>query len=349
MFRSVSYGFLPKCFGSHAIIGNPPYQVTVEGNGRAKPVYHLFIDFAIQLSPCVSLISPARYLFNVGFTPTEWNQKMLNDEHVKIVWYKPNSRDVFPSVDIKGGVAVTFRDELQNFGKIGIYKPFSDLDRIIEHIGRNKEKSLVEIVFAESSYRFDTSNDYTKQIVEAQLGGDKKLISNLFEKLPEECHLYPGNTTIQVYGRFNNRREIRHIRRSLLEPHPNLDYWKVFVAESNGAGEFGEALSSPFIGEPHDCATQTFLSIGAFSDRFEAEACLKYIKTKFARTMLGVIKVTQHNPKDTWRLVPLQDFTSASDIDWTQEIEQIDRQLYRKYGLTPQEIAFIEEKVKPMQ
>ena len=332
-----------------AIIGNPPYQVTVEGNGRAKPVYHLFIDFAIQLSPCVSLISPARYLFNVGFTPTEWNQKMLNDEHVKIVWYKPNSRDVFPSVDIKGGVAVTFRDELQNFGKIGIYKPFSDLDRIIEHIGRNKEKSLVEIVFAESSYRFDTSNDYTKQIVEAQLGGDKKLISNLFEKLPEECHLYPGNTTIQVYGRFNNRREIRHIRRSLLEPHPNLDYWKVFVAESNGAGEFGEALSSPFIGEPHDCATQTFLSIGAFSDRFEAEACLKYIKTKFARTLLSILKVTQHNPKDTWRLVPLQDFTSASDIDWTQEIEQIDRQLYRKYGLTPQEIAFIEEKVKPMQ
>ena len=65
--------------------------------------------------------------------------------------------------------------------------------------------------------------------------------------------------------------------------------------------------------------------------------------------MLGVIKVTQHNPKETWRLVPLQDFTSASDIDWTQEIEQIDRQLYRKYGLTPQEIAFIEEKVKPMQ
>ena len=332
-----------------AIIGNPPYQVTVEGNGRAKPVYHLFIDFAIQLSPCVSLISPARYLFNVGFTPTEWNQKMLNDEHVKIVWYKPNSRDIFPSVDIKGGVAVTFRDELQNFGKIGIYKPFPDLDRIIEHIGRNKDKSLIEIVFAESSYRFDTSNDYTKQIVDIHLGGDKKLISNLFEKLPQECHLYPGDSTIQVYGRFNNRREVRHIRRSLLEPHQNLDYWKVFVAESNGAGEFGEALSSPFIGEPHDCATQTFLSIGAFSTRFEAEACLKYIKTKFARTLLSILKVTQHNPKDTWRLVPLQDFTSASDIDWTQEIEQIDRQLYRKYGLTPQEIAFIEEKVKPMQ
>ena len=123
----------------------------------------------------------------------------------------------------------------------------------------------------------------------------------------------------------------------------------MIVPKSNGSGAIGEVLSTPLIGEPLIGVTQSFLTIGAFDTQAEAESCLKYVKTKFVRTMLGILKATQDNPKDTWRLVPLQDFTSASDIDWTQEIEQIDRQLYRRYGLTPQEIAFIEEKVKPMQ
>ena len=93
-----------------AIIGNPPYQMTVEGNGRAKPVYHLFIDLASQLSQRVSLITPARYLFNAGFTPTEWNNKMLNDVHFRVVAYKANSTEIFPTVGIAGGVAIMFRD-----------------------------------------------------------------------------------------------------------------------------------------------------------------------------------------------------------------------------------------------
>ena len=80
----------------------------------------------------------------------------------------------------------------------------------------------------------------------------------------------------------------------------------------------------------------------------EAQACLKYVKSKFARAMLGVLKVTQHNPRSTWKFVPAQDFTSASDIDWTKTIPEIDAQLYAKYGLDPEEIAFIEAKVKPM-
>ena len=86
----------------------------VEGNGRAKPVYHLFIELAIQLSQRVSLITPARYLFNAGFTPTEWNNKVLNDPHFRIVSYKANSTEIFPTVDIKGGVAVMYWDSKQN-------------------------------------------------------------------------------------------------------------------------------------------------------------------------------------------------------------------------------------------
>lgn len=82
----------------------------------------------------------------------------------------------------------------------------------------------------------------------------------------------------------------------------------------------------------------------------EAENLLKYVKTKFARTLLGVMKVTQNNETaETWKCVPLQNFTNNSDIDWSQSIAQIDQQLYKKYGLNEKEIAFIEEKVRAME
>jgi hypothetical protein len=88
--------------------------------------------------------------------------------------------------------------------------------------------------------------------------------------------------------------------------------------------------------------------VGCFDSLEKAENCLKYIKTKFSRTMLGTLKATQHNPRDTWANVPLQDFSSKSDIDWSKEVSEIDRQLYTKYGLTDEEIAFIESMIKPM-
>ena len=95
--------------------------------------------------------------------------------------------------------------------------------------------------------------------------------------------------------------------------------------------------------------TQTFLSMGAFDSKNEADALMKYVKSKFARALLGVLKVTQDNKKPVWKYVPLQDFTSSSDIDWSQSVAEIDRQLYRKYGLSEDEIQFIETHVKEME
>lgn len=107
-------------------------------------------------------------------------------------------------------------------------------------------------------------------------------------------------------------------------------------------------MSTPLIGEPLIGATETFLSIGSFETLEEASNCLKYIKSKFARVMLGILKITQANTKEKWKYVPLQDFTSSSDIDWSQSIHDIDQQLYKKYGLDEKEIEFIETHVKEM-
>ena len=137
-------------------------------------------------------------------------------------------------------------------------------------------------------------------------------------------------------------------RRDYLAAPENFEKYKIIIPKANGTGAIGEVLSTPLIGEPLIGYTETFIAIGSFFSKAEAMACLKYIKSKFARTLLGILKVTQDNTKETWRKVPLQDFTSQSDIDWSQSVADIDRQLYAKYKLSQEEIDFIDEKVRAM-
>ena len=138
------------------------------------------------------------------------------------------------------------------------------------------------------------------------------------------------------------------MRRDYIKTPDNFESYKIILPASNGSGALGEVLSTPLIGQPLIGHTQTFISIGCFTNEQEANACFKYVKSKFARVMLGILKITQHNPPEKWRYVPLQDFTSSSDIDWLQSVAEIDVQLYQKYGLDDKEISFIETHVKEM-
>ena len=150
-------------------------------------------------------------------------------------------------------------------------------------------------------------------------------------------------------GVLKNKRTWRFIPAKYVdESHENLKRWKTLCPRANGSGVFGESLSPLVIGEPNIGYTQTFIGIGSFGNQFEAEAVMKYIKSKFARTLLDVLKVTQDNDRGVWRLIPLQDFTENSDIDWSKSIHEIDLQLYRKYDLDEKEIEFIETHVKEM-
>ena len=158
-----------------------------------------------------------------------------------------------------------------------------------------------------------------------------------------------SDNDVQILGLENLNRTYRWINQDYLNPPESFRKYKVFFPQANGSGAIGEVISTPLIGAPLIGATETFLSIGGFETKEEAEACLKYIKTKFARAMLGVLKITQATTRDKWAKVPLQDFTSNSDIDWSQSIAELDAQLYRKYGLSQEEIDFIESKVKEME
>lgn len=339
----------------NAVVGNPPYQLMASGDANGSdPIYHLFIDAACQIGERVSFIHPARFLFNAGKTPKEWNQKMLNDEHYKVVKYWSNSADVFPTVDIKGGVAVTYWDKTQSFGKIGVFVSYPELRSILEKVKGDNFKTFSDIVYPRDLYRLDETLYIENPWAEnRQSSGHKYDVgSNVFDVLselfsdeePKDDYKYA-----KILGRQGSDRIESWIRRDYLKVPDNFEYFKVFVPKSNGSGAIGEVLSTPMVGEPMVGSTTTFLSIGKFSSENEAIACLKYIKTKFARTMLGTLKVTQDNPKPTWANVPLQDFTANSDIDWTQSIPDIDKQLYKKYNLSPEEIAFIESKIKAME
>lgn len=343
------------------IIGNPPYQEETigENKGFAPPIYHKFMDEAYKVSSRVELIHPARFLFNAGSTPKAWNEKMLNDEHFKIIHYEQDSSQIFPSTDIKGGIAISYRDASVNFGAIEIYTPYAELNSILHKVVQAKDFSpLAPIVSTRALFRLTDKmhEDHPEAMGQLSKGHPYDVSTNIFDRLPqiffdekpEDNHEY-----IQVLGRHKNERTYKWIRKEYLKENNNIYKYKVILPKANGSGALGEVIptpliGSPLIGSPLIGFTETFISVGEVDTREEAEAILKYIKSKFARTLLGVLKITQDNTRQTWRKVPLQDFTPQSDIDWSQSVADIDRQLYAKYGLSEEEVAFIESHVKEM-
>ena len=141
-------------------IGNPPYQdiTTGENDTFAPPVYNKFLDSAYQIADKVEMIHPARFLSNAGSTPKEWNKKMLDDEHLKILYYEQDSSKVFSNTDIKGGVTVTYRDLTKNYGAIEVFSPYDELRSINSKVSEISKKSIKDIIYTQN--RFDFENLY---------------------------------------------------------------------------------------------------------------------------------------------------------------------------------------------
>ncbi|HEX0986570.1 TPA: Eco57I restriction-modification methylase domain-containing protein [Streptococcus pneumoniae] len=331
------------------VIGNPPYQET--GEARDEPIYHYFIDEAYKIADKSILITPARFLFKAGQTPKNWMEKMLEDKHLKVQFYELKSGKVFTGTDIKGGVAITYRDVDKDLGPIGVFTIFETLNGIVKKIEKHPEfETFSDLVYSQGIYRFSNKlfSDYPNAEKLQGKGTKNKIVSKSLTQLDFVFKNNEEKDHVALLGRIGSERVYRYINKKYLDLPETFENYNVFVPEANGSGALGEVLSTPLIGEPLIGHTDTFLSIGNFKTKFEADACIKFIKTKFARVLLGVLKVTQHNSRKTWYYVPLQDFTVNSDIDWTQSVTDIDRQLDQKYDLSPEEIAFIENHVREM-
>ena len=338
------------------VVGNPPYQKNI-GITSDDPIYNYFMDLSYKLSTRSILITPARFLFDAGKTPSEWNKRMLNDEHLHVVAYTNNSKQVF-NTDIMGGIVITIRDEQVKYDPIITFYPFDELKSIKNKVMNRSNKCISDLVFAPESYKLSNKvyTDYPELIKRISKGHAYDVVTNIFIKMPEIFKDRKGKdlNEYQFIGLINkNTRVWKYVKKCYINMHPNLLCWKVILPKSNGSNAIGidsstSLIGEPLIGKPLVGHTQSFISIGTFKTKNEAEALFKYVKTKFARTLLGILKITQDNKKNVWKYVPLQDFTNKSDINWFKSISDIDKQLYKKYKLTKQEIAFIEKTIKPM-
>lgn len=336
------------------ITSNPPYQASIREsrvgyqNIANMPIYPDLIDVARVLANRSIVICPGRWLFGAGSQSKEWTSSMLNDKSVSIPFYKIDSAKVFPNTDIKGGVSVV--DIIKGrvtAGLNGNFILFNELRSILDKVKKLDQKSLSSIIFRGGSYGYVIS----KQGIEVK----SILETNVFSKNPSGIFSEDklSENHVKILGLLNNKRTYRWIDKSILTYPDNFEKWKVILPAASGKGILGEGLSTnvigkPLIGSPLIGTTQTFLNIGSFDNELEAEACFKYIKTRFARALLGIKKTTQHNNKKTWEYVPLQDFSANSDIDWSKTVREIDEQLYKKYRLDDTEVCFIEENIREM-
>lgn len=339
------------------VIGNPPYQDDLIGDNEAKspPIYHLFMDAAFEVSERAVLVTPARFLSNAGQTPKSWNQKTLSDEHLSVAIFEPSSSTIFPGTAIDGGIVVTYRDATRVIGPIGSRSYLTDTAKsMVDAVASRSSSSLASTITEHPcSWNEQVFIDHPELHERIPASSGLRMKTNTFERMGEVClesDPKDGHEHLRILGLANRKRAERWVRKEYVVAPEVVDKYKVIIASADGAAvKSGRVVGMPTVAMPGTGFTQTFMSIGKFESEAEAEACATYVRTKFARAMLGILKTTQHNSAIKWKHVPLQDFTSGSDIDWSKPIPQIDKQLYAKYGLDAGEIAFIESNVKPME
>ncbi len=327
------------------IIGNPPYQMSDGGaQASAKPIYHLFVESAKKLRPrYISMIIPARWMTG-GKGLDDFRYNTIHDKHFTVLHDFANTEDCFTGVDIKGGVCyflwerdkekmcdiyrhdsngVTYSSRYLVEEDDDIFIRYPQLVSIKNKVWSKKNTSFENIVSSRKPYGLPS--DFF--VNPAKFG------------LPP-IYDYPVDGGYSILGLAALKRVIKYIPKDYpLPKQDGLNKYKLFITNSYGCGEIGEGPATPVLATPGELCTETFLEIGKFDTLQEAENALTYLKTKFFRCLVGIRKQTQHATKQVYHYVPMQDFSKP----WT------DKELYEKYGLSQEEIDFIESMIKPME
>ena len=205
------------------VIGNPPYHETQESTSD-KPVYNYFMDAAYQVAERVELITPARFLFDAGKTPKPWNKKMLNDPHLSVLWYEQDSSKIFANTDIKGGIAVTYRDATKDTGAISRFIPMDTLRTVAAKVRHSNGFVPLSIIVRGTEY-FKLSqvvHDENPTAIENMSKGHQfDLTSNILDKSPQLFYKVQPDDNVEyarIYGRQNNRRTFLYIKKDYLAP-----------------------------------------------------------------------------------------------------------------------------------
>lgn len=321
------------------IVGNPPYQLSDGGDnneesrtrGGAIPIYHKFVDQAKKLSPrFLTMIVPSRW-FSGGRGLDEFRENMLNDGRIRKLVDFPVSSECFPGVEIKGGVCYFLWDR----DHLGLCE--------VKSVRGDKISSMTRPLIMAGSDVFVRHNEaieILKKILSKKEESFSQFVSTqkpfglrTFEKGKKEQF----KDSIKIYTNSG----IGYVKRADISQNALwVNKHKVFISMAYGAGEDfpHQIINKPFYGELGSACTETYLVIGPFSSADQSRNVIKFMKSRFFRFLVMLRKNTQHAAKGVYTFVPTQDFSKT----WTDE------KLYKKYGITKEEVAFIESLIRPM-
>ena len=339
----------------NVIVGNPPYQQSDGGaQASAKPIYNLFVDVAKQLSPSnIAMIMPTRW-FAGGRGLNEFRDQMLNDTHISELhdFLKPEL--IFQNINLRGGICYFLWDKGYDNTK-GLTKVFTYKDDLLPKMNSRSLKTEDSDILIRHSIAIDMINKINSH---SEFESFENHISSLrpfgfrgyFSKDEKFRETNKGlKEPIICYGKG---KKIGYIERDEITKNTEwIDKFKVYTPRANNIGtELNDDNLNTFVGSPKTICTESYIVVGVDLklNKNSATNLCKYFTTKFARFQHSVGKASQDATSKTYKFIPIQNFTSKSDIDWSKSTAEIDRHLYAKYKLTKEEIEFIEDMIKPM-
>ncbi len=345
---------LAEIFGANmqfdVIIGNPPYQLDDGGFGAsAIPIYNKFVEQAKALEPrYLTMVIPSRWLFG-GRGLDEFRKVMLSDNRIRKLIDYPDSRLVFPSVDVAGGICYFLWDR-DNLGECSVVEfehgqePSEAVRPLLENGAEVFIRSNRALPILRKVIKVETSSESISlpddKRFEKQVSSQKPFGLRTFFRGAEKKSSKQDVLVLQSGGRgWTSRSEVT-VGQDL------IDKWKVFTSKSSSehAGQVDKngqrrVLSLSGIIPPGSVVTETYILLGVYDAEQEARNCFSYVVTRFFRFLIAVRSSAQDLARSTYSFVPLQDFSNA----WT------DKMLYKKYGLTNDEVAYIEKLIRPME
>ncbi len=325
------------------IIGNPPYQMEDGGHGKsAIPIYHKFIQKAIEMEPrYVSMIVPSRWMAG-GKGLDKFRADMLGDNRISYIHNFEDASECFAGVDIAGGISYFLWDRNK-----------TDPDVKIVTEWKHERTESVRPLLEEGCDVFIRDHHLIPILKKVRAVDDTSfrdivspsdpygLPTDLFAK-PDKYGLPPlGETPLEdgltVYGVINSKRTKRYVPKDYpLSKKGGLDKYKLFVSSATGsAGAYNVKFAAPIVAGPNELCTETYRQVGPFDTEQEAKNCFGYMRTKFFRALFNLRHISQHAPRGVYQHIPLQDFSKP----WT------DRELYAKYGLSQEDIDYVENNV----
>jgi site-specific DNA-methyltransferase (adenine-specific) len=323
------------------IIGNPPYQISADEAGQnVMPIYNLFIEQAKKLEPrFLTMVTPSRWMAG-GKHLDEFRSTMLNDERLAALVDFPNAAEMFPSVGINGGISY-FLWEAAHRGDCAVTtvrggvesgphkRTLNEFDVFIRDV---RAVEILRKVQAFNEARFS-------EIVSPRDPFGPALSSNF-----KDFHATQKSGDLRLHFNVGTKRETAWVSNKYVTKNDHLvDAWKVLLPKAGSGREREKSgvdlvLGPPMVAAPGSVCTLTYVVAGPFGTKGEADSAHSYIRTRFARFLVSLRKISQDAPRGVYSFVPQQSW----DRTWT------DAELYEKYGITEEEVAFIESMIRPM-